>query len=129
MNPINTDHVDPWQLHDVGLPEDVVEMHDQKVEWMAVDRVDEGLGAVVTGDTEEADELGGGVAADDDGGDGVREGELHGVAHGQNAGAGGDGGAFPSLLLGFERGWGPSGEQAAARRDLHADDAHLSFDG
>ena len=43
-------------------------------------------------------------------------------------GAFGDGGAFPGVALGVERGGCPGGEQAAAGGDLHADDAHLLFD-
>ncbi len=69
------------------------------------------------------------VAADDDGADGVREGVAHGFAHAQHSGAIGGYYAFPGALLLLD-GWrSPVGENTAARGDLHADDAHLLFDG
>jgi hypothetical protein len=54
-----------------------------------------GEGCEVSGDVDVFFELGDVVAADDDGTDRVREGEAHRVLHGHDAGAVGDGGAFP----------------------------------
>jgi hypothetical protein len=65
------------------------------------------------------------VAADDDGADGERENVVRGVADVQRSWASGY--TFPGALLLLD-GWRrPAGEDTAARRDLHADDAHLFF--
>ena len=70
------------------------------------------------------------VAADDGCADGERESVEEGLVFGEGAGCGGDGSAaFPGFFLDFDGGRGPGGEDAAAGHDLHADDAHLFFDG
>ena len=71
-----------------------------------------------------------GVAADDDGADGPGQGVIHCFAHGEGArGRCLDGHAFPGVLLLLDGRRRPTGEQAAAAGDLHADDAHLALDG
>src|SRR5215831_7894268 len=67
------------------------------------------------------------VTADNDGADGEREDVVRGVAYVQCSWARGY--TFPGALLLMD-GWRrPAGEDTAARGDLHADDAHLFFEG
>ena len=85
-----------------------------------------GQGCELAGDPNVFFELRDVVATDDDSADGEREGVAHGVAHVQRSWASGY--TFPGALLLLD-GWrSPTGEDAAARGDLHAHDAHLLFD-
>src|SRR5450759_698729 len=87
-------------------------------------------GRVFAGQADVLLQLGHSVDPDDGGADGQGQGVVHGLAHAQGAGTPGDhGAALPGALLSLLGRRDAARPDAAAARELHADDAHLLLHG